>query len=83
MCVSSCVKINKIGVEVYMATNLAIDDKLLKQAQEIGGKSTKKSTVTEALEEYISRRKRLKALKSLGTFEMIEDFNYKKDRKQR
>ena len=32
-----------------MATNLAIDDKLIIEAQEIGGARTKKATVTEAL----------------------------------
>ena len=66
-----------------MATNLAIDDELLKQAQEIGGKSTKKSTVTEALEEYIARRKRFKALEAFGTLKIDPDYDYKKDRKKR
>jgi Arc/MetJ family transcription regulator len=38
-----------------MATNLAIDDKLIVEAQAIGGKKTKKDVVTEALHEYIQR----------------------------
>ena len=33
-----------------MATNLALDDKLLEEAVKVGGKATKKATVTEALE---------------------------------
>jgi Arc/MetJ family transcription regulator len=65
-----------------MATNLAIDDDLLLEAQEIGQKPTKKSTVTEALEEYIKRRKRLKALEMFGALEYDPNFDYKKDRKR-
>ena len=63
-----------------MATNLAIDDELLKEAQKIGKVPTKKATVTEALEEYIARRKRLKALEAFGRLELDENFDYKKDR---
>jgi Arc/MetJ family transcription regulator len=37
-----------------MATNLAIDDRLLEEARKIGGHRTRKATVTEALEEYIT-----------------------------
>ena len=66
-----------------MATNLAIDDKLLIEAKKIGEKPTKKAVVTEALEEYIARRKRLKALKAFGSFKMNATYNYKKDRKRR
>ena len=65
-----------------MATNLAIDDELLLEAQKIGGHTTKKSTVTEALEEYIARRKRLKALELFGKLEIDSSFDYKKDRKR-
>lgn len=66
-----------------MPTNLAIDDQLLEQAQAIGGKSTKKATVTEALIEYIARRKRMKSLDAFGTLTASKDFDYKKDRKKR
>ena len=31
----------------HMATNLAIDDRLLEQALKVGGHKTKKATVTE------------------------------------
>jgi len=36
---------------LHMATNLAIDDQLLNEAGRVGGQRTKKSTVTQALEE--------------------------------
>ena len=39
-----------------MATNLAIDNKLLERAKRVGGLRTKKETVTLALEEFIDNR---------------------------
>ena len=45
-----------------MATILSLDDRLLQRALRIGGHRTKKATVTEALEEYIARRRRAKAI---------------------
>ena len=63
-----------------MATNLAIDDQLLEEAQRIGGHRTKKATVTEALEEYIQRRKQAKILELFGTVEFDPKYNYKKQR---
>lgn len=47
-----------------MATNLAIDNKLLERAKRAGGLRTKKETVTLALEEFISsRQQRSEAVK--------------------
>jgi Arc/MetJ family transcription regulator len=66
-----------------MATNLALDDKLLEEALRLGGHSTKKDTVNEALREYIQRRKRLAAVKSFGTFDFDERFDYKRERAKR
>ena len=63
-----------------MPTNLAIDDKLLRKAQRVGGFRTKKETVTVALEEMIERHDQRKILDVLGTFEFREDWDYKKDR---
>ncbi len=36
-----------------MPTNLAIDDRLIEQAQKLGRHRTKKDAVTAALDEYI------------------------------
>ena len=63
-----------------MATNLAISDSLLEEAKEIGGHKTKKAAVTEALEEYIQRRKQQDILKMFGTIDYDDDFDYKKQR---
>jgi Arc/MetJ family transcription regulator len=65
-----------------MATNLAIDDALLEEAQKIGGHKTKKATVTEALEEYIQRRKQSRILSLFGTVELDPKYDYKKQRRK-
>jgi len=66
-----------------MATNLAIDDRLLEEALRVGGFRTKKATVNEALREFIDKRKRREILKVFEQIEMIEDYNYKEERKRR
>jgi len=66
-----------------MATNLGIDDKLLRKAVRVSGLRTKKATVTVALEEFIQRREQRKILDALGTFEFRDDWDYKKDRRGR
>jgi Arc/MetJ family transcription regulator len=63
-----------------MPTNLAIDDRLLDEAQRIGGHRTKKATVTEALEEYIQRRKQARILELFGKVDFDPKYNYKKQR---
>ena len=65
-----------------MATNLAIDDRLLTEAQQIGGHRTKKATVTEALEEYIQRRKQARILELFGTVSFDSKYDYKKQRRR-
>jgi Arc/MetJ family transcription regulator len=68
-------------VEVLiMATNLAIDDRLIDEARRIGKKTTKKAAVTEALEEYIQRRRQLQVLELFGTIDVDPDFDYKQQR---
>jgi len=66
-----------------MATNLAIDDDLLTEAQRVGGHRTKKATVTEALQEYIQRRKQAKIIELFGTIDYDADYDYKKQRRKR
>jgi len=52
-----------------MATNLAVDDNLISEALEIGGCKTKKAAVTEALIEYIQRRKQIQITSLFGTID--------------
>jgi hypothetical protein len=66
-----------------MATNLAIDDSLIVEAQAIGGAKTKKAVVTEALKEYIQRRKQVQIISLFGTVVYDPDYDYKKTRSRR
>lgn len=66
-----------------MATNLALDDRLLEEALKIGGRATKKDTVTEALREYISRRKQARVTDLFGTIDYDPAYQYKKQRRRR
>lgn len=63
-----------------MATNLAIDDSLIEEARKVGGHRTKKATVTEALQEYILRRKQAKVVSLFGSVEYDPKYDYKKQR---
>ena len=66
-----------------MATNLALDDRLLDEAVAIGGRRSKKETVTEALTEYIQRRKQARIQELFGTIEHDPAYDYKKQRQRR
>jgi Arc/MetJ family transcription regulator len=63
-----------------MATNLAIDDALIVEAQRAGGHPTKKAAVTAALEEYVQRRKQLAILDLVGRVPFRDDYDHKKHR---
>ena len=64
-----------------MPTNLAIDDRLLEEAQKVGGHRTKRETVNEALEEYIKRRKQQEIVSLFGKIQYERGYDYKRERK--
>jgi hypothetical protein len=66
-----------------MATNLAIPDELIEEARQVGGKKTKKAVVTEALQEYIRKRRQAGIAKLFGTIEYDKSYSYKKQRKRK
>ena len=66
-----------------MPTNLAINDELLEQAKSIGKHKTKKATVTEALEEYIQRRKQIEVTKVFGSIDYDTSYDYKAQRRKK
>ncbi len=63
-----------------MPSNLAIDDALLEAAKKVGKHKTKKAAVTEALQEYIQRRKQQQIIKMFGSVEYEESYSYKDQR---
>ncbi len=68
---------------LHMATNLAIDDTLLEEALRVGGHRTKKATVTEALEEYVRRRKQAEVIELFGQIDFDPTYDYKKQRRRK
>ena len=74
---------NMMCKTLHMATNLALDDKLIEKAQRSGKHKTKKEAVTAALEEYVRRRKQLRILNAFGSFEFDPDYDYKAERRKR
>lgn len=67
---------------LHMPTNLAIDDRLLNEAVRIGGRQTKKATVTQALQEYVQRRKQAKLLDLFGKVDFDPTYDYKRQRRR-
>ena len=65
-----------------MPTNLALDDKLLEEVKRLGGHTTKRAAVNEALQEYVTRRKQKQILEIFGTLEWDSKYNYKAARKR-
>ncbi len=63
-----------------MATNLALDDRLLNQAVVVGGLKTKKDTVTLALKEFIQRRETEQVIAAFGTVDFDDSYDYKAER---
>ncbi len=63
-----------------MPTNLAIDDRLIEEARKISGLKTKKEVVTEALKEYIQRRKQMEIINLFGKIDFDPDYDYKAQR---
>jgi Arc/MetJ family transcription regulator len=65
---------------LHMATNLALDDKLIEEARRAGNHRTKKDAVTAALSEYVKRRKQKRILDAFGSFEFDPAYAYKSER---
>ena len=66
-----------------MATNLDLDPALVDEAVAIGESRTKKEAVTEALKEYIARRRQAQISRLFGTIDYDPKYDYKKQRRRR
>ena len=66
-----------------MPTNLALDDRLIIQAQRAGKHKSKKEAVNAALAEYVQRRKQVRILDHFGTIDFDPAYNYKEERRKR
>jgi Arc/MetJ family transcription regulator len=63
-----------------MATNLQIDDKLIRKAVRLGRHKTKKEAVSTALVEYIHQLEQEKILSMFGSVDYDPEYDYKKQR---
>ena len=72
-----------VWCNVRMATNLHLDPALVDEAVAVGGRRTKKEAVTEALREYIARRRQRNVTRLFGTVEYDPKYDYKKQRRRR
>jgi len=66
-----------------MPTNLAIDDRLIREALRLGKHRTKKDAVNAALDEYIRRRKQQAILGLFGQIDYDSHYNYRQARKSK
>lgn len=66
-----------------MATNLALDDRLIAQAKRLGHHRSKREAVNRALREYVNRLRQREILELFGTVEMGERYDYKAARRAR
>lgn len=69
--------------ECDMATNLALDPKLIDEARRLGKHRTKKAAVTAALEEYVRRIRQLRIVGHFGTIDFDRAYDYKAARRAR
>lgn len=64
-----------------MATNLALDDKLIEDARRLGHHRTKREAVTRALTEYVQHLRQQEILSEIGKIDYDPDYDYKKQRR--
>ena len=64
-----------------MATNLALDDQLIEEARVLGGHRTKREVVTQALLDYVQKKKQLQILNSFGTIDFDPTYDAAVQRK--
>jgi hypothetical protein len=66
-----------------VATNLDLDDKLIREAVKLGKFKTKKEAVTAALNEFVKKRQQASLIELFGTIDFREGWDYKQMRKRR
>ncbi|MDD5482792.1 MAG: type II toxin-antitoxin system VapB family antitoxin [Kiritimatiellae bacterium] len=63
-----------------MATNLQLDNRLIRQAVKLGGHRTKKAAVNQALTNYIHHLRQGKILALFGGVDIDPGYDYKRQR---
>ena len=63
-----------------MATNLQLDDRLIREAVRLGKHRTKKAAVTQALTDYIRHLQQERILDLFGAVDFDPGYDYKRQR---
>ena len=63
-----------------MATNLQLDDKLIRAAVTLSGHKTKKAAVTQALTDYVRHLQQERILDLFGKVDFDPAYDYKRQR---
>ena len=66
-----------------MATNLGLDDNLIREALKLGKHKSKREAVNAALAEYVARKKQLGILELFGKIGYDPRYDYKHARRAR
>ncbi len=61
-----------------MATNLQLDDDLVRKAVRLGQHRTKRAAVNRALEEYVRHLEQLKIVSLFGKVDYVKGYDHKK-----
>jgi hypothetical protein len=67
-------------MEAHMATNLALDPKLLDQVLALSGEQTTKAAVTLALKEFIAKREQRRLAELFGKLDWDRSYDDKTER---
>ncbi|HSH05220.1 MAG TPA: type II toxin-antitoxin system VapB family antitoxin [Anaerolineae bacterium] len=65
-----------------MVIHLTIDDKLVREAQQLGQHESEVAAVVAALEEYVRYQKQLQIIDLFGVIEYDAEYDYKSQRQQ-
>jgi Arc/MetJ family transcription regulator len=68
---------------IHMATNLALDDRLIEEARQVGRHKTKREAVSAAPAGYVKRRKQLRILEVFGIVDFNPKYDYKAERRRK
>ena len=63
-----------------MATNLQLNDRLIRRAVKLGKHKTKRAAVNQALKEYVEHLEQQKILALFGRVAYDPDYDYKRQR---
>ena len=78
-----CNLLCKFSHNSAMATNLALDPKLIDRALKVSGEKTKKAAVTRALQEFIARRSQKRLIELMGSLQWDDSYDHKAERSRR